>query len=50
MSAGEPERDEQLDQVLVDLDVADADDVTGGALNAYIESVTGEKQGKFKGG
>ena len=50
MSAPEPERDEQLDQVLVDLDAPDADDVVGGSLNAYIENVTGEKQGKFKGG
>ena len=50
MTAREPDRDEQLDQVLVDLDVPDADEVTGGSLNAYYESVTGEKQGKFKGG
>ena len=50
MSTREPERDEQLDQVLVDLDVPEADQVTGGSLNAYVESVNGEKQGKFKGG
>ena len=35
-----------------DLDVSEKEsaDVKGGALNAYFESVTGEKQGKFKGG
>jgi hypothetical protein len=50
VSAFEPERDERLDQLLTDLDVPDGDEVTGGSLNAYIESVNGEKQGTFKGG
>ena len=50
MSALEPEREETLDQLLVDLDAVDADEVTGGSLNAYVENVTGEKQGKYRGG
>jgi hypothetical protein len=49
VSAPELDREEPLDQILVDLDVQDADEVTGGSLNAYFESVTGEKQGTFKG-
>ena len=34
-----------------DLDVArsDSEDVKGGALNAYVSQVKGEKQGKFEG-
>jgi hypothetical protein len=49
VSVGDPEREEPVDQVLVDLDVQDGDAVTGGSLNAYVENVTGEKQGKLKG-
>ena len=34
-----------------DLDVpqVESEDVKGGALNAYVPAVTGEKQGKFAG-
>jgi hypothetical protein len=49
MDRREPEREapaaEPREDVLADLDVADGDDVVGGALNAYISEVTGEKQG-----
>ena len=42
------ERDdaEELAEEVGDLDVPDDVDVTGGALNAYITPVQGEKQGR----
>jgi hypothetical protein len=42
------ERDdaEELADEVGDLEVPDGVDVSGGALNAYISSVQGEKQGK----
>jgi hypothetical protein len=42
------ERDdaEELADEVGDLDVPDDIDVSGGALNAYISQVQGEKQGK----
>jgi hypothetical protein len=45
------EHDPKAEERVEDLDVTDAEseDVKGGALNAYIPAVTGEKQGKFSG-
>ena len=42
---------EKLEDPIEDLDVSEeqSKDVKGGALNAYIAKVQGEKQGQFKG-
>jgi hypothetical protein len=49
MDRREPEREaaaaEQNEDTLPDLDVADGDDVVGGALNSYVSKLQGEKQG-----
>ena len=43
----EPRDKEQVEDLAVP--EAESEDVKGGALNAYIPAVTGEKQGKFTG-
>jgi hypothetical protein len=43
----EPREDEGAEDL--DVSQAESEDVKGGALNAYIPTVTGEKQGKFAG-
>jgi hypothetical protein len=43
----EPREDEDAEDL--DVSQAESEDVKGGALNAYIPAVTGEKQGKFAG-
>ena len=43
----EPRDKEQVEDL--DVSQAQSEDVKGGALNAYIPAVTGEKQGKLGG-
>jgi hypothetical protein len=44
----EPKADDHVEDL--NLPEGESEDVKGGALNAYIPVVQGEKQGKFKGG